>query len=114
MAQPLPIHSWKLIVPCEVSAVKLGASSFIRNMVCLLVVCLPSGSFRPELARRDRLPILSVQFRSPTTRSSPPTPAALPRRSFPTSSAHETNDPPFQSRATSPATLTSHRSDAAI
>src|ERR1700741_2332705 len=34
MAQPLPIHSWKLIVPCEVSAVKLGASSFIRNMNC--------------------------------------------------------------------------------
>src|ERR1019366_1487368 len=39
MAQPLPIHSWKLIVPCEVSAVKLGASSFIRNIVCLLVWC---------------------------------------------------------------------------
>src|SRR6266849_9029472 len=34
MAQPLPIHSWKLIVPCEVSAVKLGASSFMRNMNC--------------------------------------------------------------------------------
>jgi hypothetical protein len=30
----LPIHSWKLMVPCEVSAVKLGASSFIRNMNC--------------------------------------------------------------------------------
>src|SRR5216684_5519164 len=36
MAQPLPVHSWKLIVPCEVSAVKLGASSFIRNIVFLL------------------------------------------------------------------------------
>src|ERR1700730_17742651 len=34
MAQPLPIHSWKSIVPCEVSAVKLGASSFMRNMGC--------------------------------------------------------------------------------
>src|SRR5450755_691711 len=32
MAQPSPIHSWKLIVPCEVSAVKLGASSLMRNM----------------------------------------------------------------------------------
>src|SRR5579863_8099460 len=36
MAQPSPIHSWKLILPCEVSAVKLGASSLIRNMRCLL------------------------------------------------------------------------------
>src|ERR1700687_4472995 len=34
MPQPLPIHSWKLIFPCEVSAVKLGASSFMRNMNC--------------------------------------------------------------------------------
>src|SRR6202044_2176450 len=34
MAQPSPIHSWKLIVPCEVSAVKLGASSFMRSMHC--------------------------------------------------------------------------------
>src|SRR5882672_7781712 len=40
IAQPSPIHSWKLIVPCEVSAVKLGASSLIRNMVFLLI---PSG-----------------------------------------------------------------------
>src|SRR5260370_11451419 len=38
MAQPLPIHSWKLIVPCEVSAVKLGASSFIRNMIPFLSI----------------------------------------------------------------------------
>src|SRR5580693_6570991 len=33
MAQLSPIHSWKLIFPCEVSAVKLGASSLMRNMV---------------------------------------------------------------------------------
>src|SRR5215472_8300812 len=39
MAQPLPIHSWKLILPCEVSAVKLGASSFMRNIVHLLALC---------------------------------------------------------------------------
>src|ERR1700733_2409397 len=32
-AHPSPIHSWKLRVPCEVSAVKLGASSFMRNIV---------------------------------------------------------------------------------
>src|SRR5438067_12106559 len=31
MAQPLPIHSWKLIFPWVVSAVKLGASLLIRN-----------------------------------------------------------------------------------
>src|SRR5438874_11510370 len=30
-AQPSPIHSWKLILPCVVSAVKFGASSFMRN-----------------------------------------------------------------------------------
>src|SRR5665213_1520291 len=30
-AQPSPIHSWKLMVPCVVSAVKLGASSLIRS-----------------------------------------------------------------------------------
>src|ERR1700730_10103057 len=43
-AQPLPIHSWKLIVPCEDSAVKLGASSFMRNMVSLLVSCFQGPS----------------------------------------------------------------------
>src|SRR5215469_13409155 len=32
-AHPSPIHSWKLMVPCEVSAVKFGASSLIRSMV---------------------------------------------------------------------------------
>src|SRR5882762_9005383 len=31
IAHPSPIHSWRLIVPCVVSAVKFGASSFIRN-----------------------------------------------------------------------------------
>src|SRR5713101_3835104 len=46
MAQPLPIHSWKLIVPCEVSAVKLGASSFMRNMVYLLVSCYSEAGGR--------------------------------------------------------------------
>src|SRR3984885_12200628 len=32
MAQLSPIHSWKLIFPCEVSAVKLGASSLMRSI----------------------------------------------------------------------------------
>src|SRR6266705_3649160 len=31
MAHPLPIHSWKLIGPCVLSAVKLGASLLILN-----------------------------------------------------------------------------------
>src|SRR3954454_5911718 len=30
-AQPSPIHSWKLIVPCVVSAVKSGAISLMRR-----------------------------------------------------------------------------------
>jgi hypothetical protein len=28
----LPVHSWKLIVRCDVSAVKSGAWSLMRNM----------------------------------------------------------------------------------
>src|SRR5277367_1680551 len=32
IAQPSPIHSWKLMVPCVVSAVKFGASSLIRSI----------------------------------------------------------------------------------
>src|SRR5262245_926207 len=36
IAQPSPIHSWKLNVPWEVSAVKFGASSLMRSKVCLL------------------------------------------------------------------------------
>src|SRR5262245_64219396 len=31
IAQPSPIHSWKLIVPCVVSAVKSGAVSLMRR-----------------------------------------------------------------------------------
>src|SRR5260370_41546627 len=114
MAQPLPIHSWKLIVPCEVSAVKLGASSFIRNIVCLLVCALHPGTFVPNLQDLNGVLILSLRFPPPTTRSFPPAPLALPRRSLQTSSAHETNDLLFRSRAKSLAILTSHTPDAAI
>src|SRR5882724_7317445 len=58
MAHPLPIHSWKLIGPWDVSAVKLGASSLMRSMVFLLFLTtrrrvLPSargaGTVRPAL-----------------------------------------------------------------
>ena len=31
MAQPSPIHSWKLMVPCVDSAVKSGATSLMRS-----------------------------------------------------------------------------------
>src|SRR5713226_1937921 len=56
MAQPLPIHSWKLIVPCEVSAVKLGASSFMRNMVFLLASCSPGqGALAPSFRSSNKL-----------------------------------------------------------
>src|SRR2546428_5839625 len=36
MAHPFPIHSWKLIRPCVVSAVKLGASLLILNAMTYL------------------------------------------------------------------------------
>src|SRR5207244_3952733 len=38
MAHPLPIHSWKLIRPCVVSAVKLGASLLILNAMAHLPI----------------------------------------------------------------------------
>src|SRR6266446_7693207 len=38
MAHPLPIHSWKLIRPCVVSAVKLGASLLILNAMTHLPI----------------------------------------------------------------------------
>src|SRR5262245_9813149 len=37
IAQPSPIHSWKRTVPCVVSAVKSGASSFIRSDIVHLL-----------------------------------------------------------------------------
>jgi hypothetical protein len=33
IAQPSPIHSWKLIGPSVVSAEKLGVSSFMRKLI---------------------------------------------------------------------------------
>src|SRR5262249_15327603 len=38
MAQPSPTHSWKLMVPCELSALKLGASSLMRNDIIYLLI----------------------------------------------------------------------------
>src|SRR5215831_4574970 len=46
MAQPLPIQSWKLILPWVVSAVKFGASLLIRNDI-------PSPPYRED-ARGQR------------------------------------------------------------
>src|SRR6266850_7466432 len=45
-------------------------------------------------------------------RPPPPAPATPPGRPFRISSAREMNDPPFQSRATSPASLASYTRDA--
>src|SRR5712692_3034271 len=48
MAQPLPIHSWKLIRPCVLSAVKLGASLLILNaMTHLPIVKTVRSSYVP-------------------------------------------------------------------
>src|ERR1700693_5868674 len=64
IAQPSPIHSWKLIVPCVVSAVKSGATSLIRGTVfvtggtvAVLMVVL--------LEKLDRPAIAGVVFRIP-------------------------------------------------
>src|SRR5947209_15871254 len=38
MAHPLPIHSWKLIGPSVVSAVKFGASSLMRSDIATLLL----------------------------------------------------------------------------
>src|ERR1700743_553001 len=40
-AQPSPIHSWKWMGPCVVSAVKSGAVSLIRRDICVV----PAFSF---------------------------------------------------------------------
>jgi hypothetical protein len=45
MAHPFPIHSWKLIRPCVVSAVKLGASLLIlKDMADLHMTIARSSS----------------------------------------------------------------------
>src|SRR5712692_6034470 len=55
MAQPFPIHSWKLIRPCVVSAVKLGASLLIlSDMTYLRIVKIVRSLYVPgvPLVRR--------------------------------------------------------------
>ena len=42
IAQPLPIQSWKLIVPWVVSAVKFGASELIRSDMMLSLSLQPA------------------------------------------------------------------------
>src|SRR5690606_39407363 len=43
-AQPSPIHSWKLIVPCVVSAVKSGAVSLMRSPIWRLLLLQDSAA----------------------------------------------------------------------
>src|SRR5215471_5378515 len=53
IAQPLPTHSWKSIVPRVVSAVKFRASELILNDMTVLLVVLIAEWAR---SRADRLP----------------------------------------------------------
>src|SRR5262245_6101250 len=57
MAHPLPIHSWKLILPWVVSAVKFGASLLIRSAMAHLrfVGVGGSGNARPGTTAHERL-----------------------------------------------------------
>src|SRR5438477_7991662 len=89
-AQPLPIQSWKLIVPWVVSVVKLGASSLMRSDI----VEPPCAGF----ARRRigaavqkppaspacflRVPVLTRNMAQPASRRKPDGPRA-PSRSAP-------------------------------
>ncbi len=59
-AQPSPIHSWKWIVPCVVSAVKSGAVSLIRR-----VICPPFGLRLRALARSCEGPAMESNVRTP-------------------------------------------------
>src|SRR5579871_5549582 len=54
IAQPLPIQSWKLIVPWVVSAVKFGASSLMRNAMVQSPCRTPARGLAglPRMARR--------------------------------------------------------------
>src|SRR4030095_14870007 len=55
MAQPFPIHSWKLIRPCVVSAVKLGASLLIlKDMTHLRIVKTVRSSTVSAVCLRGR------------------------------------------------------------
>src|SRR5579872_1074375 len=53
MAQLSPIHSWKLIFPWEVSAVKFGASSLMRSMCWSPDLIESKRGFVRELSRND-------------------------------------------------------------
>src|SRR5713226_2221254 len=57
IAHPFPIHSWKLIRPWVVSAVKLGASLLILNdMIHLRVVTAVRSSYVPGVLPLQRPP----------------------------------------------------------
>jgi hypothetical protein len=46
MAQPSPIHSWKLMGPSVVSAVKSGAVSLMRKDTVIPPVCAAASCWR--------------------------------------------------------------------
>src|SRR5262249_40594278 len=69
IAQPLPIQSWKLILPWVVSAVKFGASLLIRNdMPPLRIVQTDAVMETPEGGRLRYAPRLLADV----TRAHPP------------------------------------------
>src|SRR5687767_2644081 len=50
IAQPLPIHSWKLILPCVVSAVKSGTSLLILSAMTTSVI---GETYRKSVGKLD-------------------------------------------------------------
>src|SRR5947209_16658448 len=66
IAQPLPIQSWKLMVPCVVSAVKFGASSLMRSDIGgLLAWCWPATHRRGSCDKSPRLAGWFVRYADP-------------------------------------------------
>src|SRR5439155_15205313 len=76
MAQPLPIHSWKLIFPWVVSAVKFGASLLIRNAMTTSIKGTKAIGSRGRGQGADRNPDEARRF---SRASSPFLSAPAPR-----------------------------------
>src|SRR6185369_14397027 len=73
IAQPFPIHSWKLIVPWVVSAVKFGASSLMRSDMGPSSLMRASG----DGCKRDTIEGLDYSHLTPGPTSHPPIPDLL-------------------------------------
>src|SRR6185436_5782168 len=73
IAQPFPIHSWKLIVPWVVSAVKFGASSLMRSNMGPSSLMRASG----DRCKRDTIEGLDYSHLTPGPTSHPPIPELL-------------------------------------